>query len=204
MVEPRYVNIGDAAAGQKSAFTCPRLFISSMCEIAFMVWIMVTPWYYLFYDLPPRFSVQLAPLGDQSLDMAAAAAPIASAFHVALHASNERATERCYRNGEVAVMFSGFTIASGRIPGFCVPGKVQREVPFLVTREEGVGLPEHLRDRMAAARKVGALELEVQVSLVNAGRPMRMWCHARMGGAQPLDVTVCTVFALQNWFHFGG
>ncbi|GJN17895.1 hypothetical protein PR202_gb05001 [Eleusine coracana subsp. coracana] len=193
--QSRNADVGDAAGS--------RLFISHVCCFAFSLWLMLAPWYYLFYDLPPQFSVQLAPVG-RGLDMSSAAAPIASAFHIALHVNNERATERCYRNGEVELMYAGFTIASGRVPGFCVPGKVQREVPFLA-REDGVGLPEHLRDRMAAEHKIGVLELEVQVRLLRAGSPIRMSCNARMmSGAQLPDETMCTVFALQNWFDNNG
>ncbi|TVU35348.1 hypothetical protein EJB05_17234, partial [Eragrostis curvula] len=202
MSQPSYVHVGAAATSQKPASTFPRFFISNMCEILFVTWLIITPWYYIFYHLPPRFSVQLAPAG-RGLDVDDTAAPMPTAFHGALHASNRRATERCYRDGEVAVTYGGFAIASGRVPGFCVPAKGSREVPFLETADGGVGLPERLRDRMDAARKIGALELEVQVRLLQAGRPTRMWCNARMGGPQPPDETVCTVFALQNWFDLG-
>ncbi|CAL4947820.1 unnamed protein product [Urochloa decumbens] len=204
MHQRRSVHVGDAA-WQCPPFTLPRFFISYMCEFALFTWLLFVPWYYLFYDLPPQFSVQLAPVG-RGLDTAALAAPsISPAFHVALHASNRRATERCYGHGEGAVSYAGFTVASGRVPGFCVPAKGSREVLFLA-REDGVGLPEHLRDRMAAASKVGALELEVEVRLfqggdyATSGRPTRMWCKARMGGARPPELTACTVLALQNWF----
>lgn len=93
------------------------IIIGAVCEIALFTWMIVTPCYYLFYDLPP--------------ELAAPAASISPAFHVALQATNRRATERCYRDGEAVVTFAGFTIASGRVPGFCVPRKGRREVPFL-------------------------------------------------------------------------
>ncbi|KAL6615915.1 hypothetical protein ACP70R_038185 [Stipagrostis hirtigluma subsp. patula] len=202
MPQPRSLHVVGHAASQKPTFTCPRFFISDVCEFAFFTWIMLIPWYYLFYDLPPGFAVQLAPVIGRLLD-------VSPAFHVALHAGNRRATERCYHHGEGVVAYAGFTIASGRVPGFCVQGKRQREVPFLLARQDGVDLPEHLRDRMATAHKVGALELEVQVRLFQGGdaatgRPTWMWCKVRMGGAQPQDRTVCTVFALQSWFDFSG
>ncbi|KAL6840540.1 hypothetical protein ACP4OV_030350 [Aristida adscensionis] len=204
MHQPSPFHVGDAAAScQKPAFTLPRFFITGMCEIAFLACVLILPWYFALYDLPPQFSVQLAPVGRGTAD-ASAASPAAggsAAFYVALHASNRRATERCYRGGgEAAVAFAGFNVASGRVPGFCVEGKGRREVPFLA-RDDGVRLPEHLRDRMAAAHKVGALELEVQVKLFQSGKPVRMWCKARVDGAQqPPDMTMCTVFALQNRF----
>ena len=79
------------------------------------------------------------------------------------------ATERCYHHGEAAVTYGGFTVASGRTPDFCVPWKGAREVPFRISWDwdDGAGrLPEHLRRRIPAAERVGALELEVQVRLL--------------------------------------
>ncbi|KAL6615918.1 hypothetical protein ACP70R_038188 [Stipagrostis hirtigluma subsp. patula] len=202
--QPLSVHEGDAADDhQETASSRPRYIISAICEFALITWMIVTPCYYIFFDLPPEFSVHLAPIG-RGLDMAAPAPSISPAFLVTLHASNRRAKERCYRHGEGVVTYAGFTIASGRVPDLCVPRKESREVPFLAW-EDGVGFPEHLRDRMAAEHKVGAVELEVQVRLFQggdfvAGRPTWMWCKVRMGGAQPPDMTPCTVFGLQNWF----
>ncbi|KAK3161743.1 hypothetical protein QOZ80_1BG0080870 [Eleusine coracana subsp. coracana] len=209
--QPQPVHEGDAVGAKPASNNRRRDTITAVCEIALITLMIVTPCYYLFYDLPPEFSVQLAPIGN-GLDMAAPAASISPAFHVALHAANRRATERCYRDGEAVVTFAGFTIASGRVPGFCVLRKGRQEVPFLA-RADGVVWPDHLRDRMAAAYKVGALELEVQVRVFHGGnnnaasslsgkKPMWMWCKVRMttGGAQRTDVTTCTVFAPQNWF----
>ena len=168
--------------------------------------------YYFTYDLPPEFSVHLTPTPS---DISPAAAPSTSsiprAFDAVLHASNRRATERCYHHGEAAVTYGGFTVASGRTPDFCVPWKGAREVPFRLSWDWDNGaacLPEHLRRRIAAAERVGALELEVQVRLLQGddgrsgtgiGRPTWMWCKARMGGAHGV-VTPCTALALQNWF----
>uniref|UniRef100_A0A0D9YE09 Uncharacterized protein n=1 Tax=Oryza glumipatula TaxID=40148 RepID=A0A0D9YE09_9ORYZ len=55
------------------------------------------------------------------------------------------------RSGEALVSYDGFTVASGRVPGFCVPGKGVRKMPFLAWAD-GVGLPEQLRDRTAIER----------------------------------------------------
>ncbi|KAL6846648.1 hypothetical protein ACP4OV_024096 [Aristida adscensionis] len=200
---PRSVHVGAAAGDQKPAVALPRFFVSDVCELALMACVLILPWFFAFYDLPPQFSVQLAPVGGGGRR----GASNATAFTVALHAGNRRATERCYRGGgEAVVTYAGFDVASGRVPGFCMPGKGSREVPFLA-RDGGASLPEHLRDRMAAARKVagGGLELEVQVRLSQSGvsgKPTWMWCKARMGGAQPPEMTMCTVFALQHWFDF--
>ena len=191
------------SAGQKPAFTFPEFFITDICELALAICFIILPWFFVFYDLPPQFSVQLEP-GGGGLNVSA---PAATAFRAALHASNRRATERCYRDGEGAVTYGGFTIASGPVPSFCVPAKGRGEVPLLLPGKDGAGLPEHLRDRLAAASKAGALELEVQVRLfqdggASSGRPSRMWCTARVGGAPPPEEAMCTVFALKNMFDF--
>lgn len=191
------------SAGQRPKFTLPQFFITDMLELALAIIAITIPWYYVFYNLPPQFSVELQPTGADGLNVSALATT--AAFHADLHASNRRATERCYSHGEGAVTYAGFTIASGNVAGFCVPGKGRREAPFLLAGKDGVGLPEHLRDRMAAENKVGALELEVQVRLFQdgglaSGRQSRMWCKARVGGAGQPEASMCTVFALQNMF----
>ncbi|KAF8696203.1 hypothetical protein HU200_037101 [Digitaria exilis] len=194
-----------SAAGQRPKFTLPQFLISDLCELALTVFLITIPWYYVFYSLPPQFSVQLQPTGDYGLNVTS---PAATAFHAELRASNRRSSERCYGHGEGVVTYAGFTIASGSVPGFCMPGKGKMEVPFQMAGKDGVVLPEHLRERMAAENNVGALELEVQVRLfqeggVASGRQSRMWCKARVpGGAQPPEATMCTVFALQNMFDF--
>jgi hypothetical protein len=155
------------------------------------------------------FSVQLdaASAGGGRLNVSDATSTT-TAFSVVLHASNRHAMKRFYDHGEGEVTYAGFEIASGAVPAFCVAGKGHDEVPFLLTRKDDVCLPKHLRDRMAAADKVGALELEVQIRLFQSGgggasgRPSRMWCRARVGGAtqQPPEAAMCTVFALQSMF----
>ncbi|WVZ69085.1 hypothetical protein U9M48_017929 [Paspalum notatum var. saurae] len=117
-----------------------------------------------------------------------------------------RATGRCYRDGgEALVSYAGFTIATARLPGFCVPGKGAREIHFLAAAH-GVGLPEHVRDRMALEQRVGATLLDVEVKLFRSDdgsdRPTWIWCGLRMsdGTPRPPNVTPCTVLGLQNWF----
>uniref|UniRef100_A0A0D9YDZ4 Late embryogenesis abundant protein LEA-2 subgroup domain-containing protein n=1 Tax=Oryza glumipatula TaxID=40148 RepID=A0A0D9YDZ4_9ORYZ len=110
---------------------------------------------------------QITATATRDLDDAAAAAPtiISPAIDVTLHVNNRRGTARCYRGGEAAaVSYEGFTVASGTVPGFCVPGKRAREMPFLASAD-GVGLPQRLRDRMAVERRIGAMQLEVEVKL---------------------------------------
>ncbi|PVH38128.1 hypothetical protein PAHAL_5G184300 [Panicum hallii] len=58
--------------------------------------------FYLWVNLPPKFSAQLT--GIQGLDTAAPAAPLTTVFNLTLHASNKRGrVAACYRHGEAAV-----------------------------------------------------------------------------------------------------
>lgn len=179
-----------------------RLLISILLgDLSFTLLFIVLPFYYLCYDIPSEFSVQLTAI--RGLDKPAPGASISPAFNVTLHANNRRGTERCYQHGEAVVSYAGFTIALGRVPGFCVPGKGAREMPFLAWAD-GVGLPEQVRDRMAVERRVGATQLEVEVKLFRrndgSARPTWMFCGLTMDAAQPPNVAPCTVLALQNWF----
>lgn len=77
-------------------------------------------------------------------------------------------------------------------------------MPFLAWAD-GVGLPEQLRDRTAIQRRLGAMQLDVEVKLLgrdggSAPRPTWISCGLRMDEAQPPDTAPCTVLALQNWF----
>ncbi|RCV27032.1 hypothetical protein SETIT_5G293200v2 [Setaria italica] len=178
------------------------LLIDCLGDLSFIVFVILLPIYFL-YDMPPEFSVQLAAIRGLAMPDPGGAS-ISTAFNVTLHAGNRRATGRCYHNSEALVIYDGFTIAAGRVPGFCVPGKGAREIRFLVSAD-GVGLPEHVLDRMALERRVGATQLDVEVKLFRrddgSDRPMWIWCGLRMDGTtQPPNVTPCTVLGLQNWF----
>ncbi|CAM0882375.1 unnamed protein product [Alopecurus aequalis] len=203
---------GDADNFKRPVLNWPRYIISDLCEFASVIWMASTLYYYCIYDLPPEFSVHLTPIPSNISTEVPATSSIPRAFDAVLHASNRRATERCYHHGEAVVTYGGFTVASGRTPDFCVPWKGAREVPFRLSWDwdSGAGrLPEHLRGRIAAAERVGALELEVQVRFLQGhdarlgtgiGRPTWIWCKPRMAGAHGGVVTPCTVLALQNWF----
>lgn len=160
--------------------------------------------YHALYDFPSEFSVQITAI--RGLDDAAPASPtiISPAIDVTLHVNNRRGTARCYRGGEAVVSYEGFTVASGTVPGFCVPGKRAREMPFLASAD-GVGLPQQLRGRMALERRIGAMQLEVEVKLFGrdggtSPRPTWMSCGLRMDEAQLPNTAHCSVLALQNWF----
>ncbi|OEL38081.1 hypothetical protein BAE44_0000899 [Dichanthelium oligosanthes] len=159
--------------------------------------------YYLLVHLPPKFSVQLT--GIQGLDTAAPAAALSTIFNITLHASNKRGGAACYRHGEAVVRYSGFTLAWGRTRTFCVGAKGTRDVP-IVAWADGVGLPKLIRDRMAAERRAGTVELEVDVKLFAEGdnsgaEPTWMWCKVATGGkAEPAsDATPCSVFGSRIW-----
>ncbi|TVU35341.1 hypothetical protein EJB05_17227, partial [Eragrostis curvula] len=206
-MEPRRPSfLQDADAGNEKSQAARRrerdtLLVACCREISYTVFVIALP-VYLFCNMPPEFSIQLQPI--KGLDTPAAGiAPISSAFNLTLHDNNRRLTGRCYHNGEALVSYGGFTIAMGRVPGFCVPGKGDREVRFLASAD-GVGLPEHVVDRMALERRIGATLLDVEVKLFRrddrSERPMWIWCGMRMDGAQPPNVIPCTVLGLQNWF----
>ncbi|CAL5038418.1 unnamed protein product [Urochloa decumbens] len=200
----------EAIAANKRKSDRQHLIVSILRDFCIVVFGILLPIYFLLYDTPPEFSVQLPAI--KGLDMpasAAAAAPgsplsISPAFNVTLHASNRRATRRCYHNGEALVSYAGFTLATGRVPGFCVPAKGAREIRFPASAD-GVGLPEHVLDRMAREGHAGAVELDVDVRLFRrddrSNRPTWIWCGLRMDATtQPPNVAPCTVLGLQNWF----
>jgi len=184
------------------------LLVSIVRDLSTIVFGVLLPIYFLVYDRPPEFSVQLPAVSG--LDGTPAApgggASISPAFDVALRVGNGRATGRCYHDGEALVTYAGFTVAAGRVPGFCVPGKGAREIQFQASAGGGgVGLPEHVLDRMALERRAGATLLDVEVKLFRrddgSGRPMWIWCGLRMDGTtQSPSVAPCTVLGLQNWF----
>ncbi|KAF8696205.1 hypothetical protein HU200_037103 [Digitaria exilis] len=160
--------------------------------------------YYLWVDLPPKFSVQLSTSSTQG-GLDAAASPLSAVFNIALHASNKRGRVACYRHGEAVVRYSGFTLAWGRTRAFCVGAKDTRGVP-VVAWADGVGLPEPIRERMAAERSAGTVELEVNVKLFaeddrSGAEPTWMWCKVPTtgGAAEPSDATPCSVFRSKIW-----
>ncbi|CAO1945744.1 unnamed protein product [Urochloa humidicola] len=158
-------------------------------------------WVLLLRVLPPKFSVEV--MGATGLDTPTHEdAPISTAFNITLHAANRRLTDRCYRNGEVTVRYSGYTVGWGRTRAFCVGTKEVRAVP-LVAWADGIGLPLSLRERMAADWRAGAVELEVDVKLFRgddgSARPMWVSCEVMAGRGKTPGVTPCTMFALQNW-----
>ncbi|RCV27025.1 hypothetical protein SETIT_5G292500v2 [Setaria italica] len=177
---------------------------SAVKMILILFWFSTPFWVLLLRFLPPKFSVQV--VGATGLDAPPPAhdapIPISTAFNITLHAANRRPTDRCYRNGEAAVRYSGYTVAWGRTRAFCLGAKEARDVP-LVAWADGVGLPPALRERMAADWRAGAVDLEVDVRLFRgddgSARPAWMSCKVKAGGAKPSGVTPCTVFALQNW-----
>ena len=145
--------------------------------------------FYLWVNLPPKFSARLT--GIQGLDTAAPAASLATVFNITLHASNKRGRfAACYRHGEAAVRYAGFTLAWGRTRTFCVGAGGSRDVPVVA----------------AERRASGTVELEVVVKLfaerdVSGAEPTWMWCKVATGGgrAEPSDATPCSVFRSRVW-----
>ncbi|BAB39431.1 hypothetical protein [Oryza sativa Japonica Group] len=198
----------NAGACQKASETCNRqrrkiFVVNLLYEFTNFIFIFLCL-YHALYDFPSEFSVQITAI--RGLDDAAPASPtiISPAIDVTLHVNNRRGTARCYRGGEAVVSYEGFTVASGTVPGFCAQGKRAPEVPFLASAD-GVGLPQRLCGRMALERRIGAMQLEVEVKLFGrdggtAPRPTWMSCGLRMDEAQLPNTAHCSVLALQNWF----
>ncbi|CAN6164051.1 unnamed protein product [Urochloa humidicola] len=192
-----------AIAANKRKSDRRHLLVAIVRDFCIILFGILLPIYFLLYDMPPEFSVQLQLPAIKGLDTPPSISP---AFNVTLHASNRRATRRCYHNGEALVSYAGFTLATGQVPGFCVPSKGAGEIRFPVSAD-GVGLAEHVLERMAQERCVGAAQLDVEVRLFRcddgSDRPTWIWCGLRMDAAtttQPPNVAPCTVLGLQNWF----
>lgn len=155
--------------------------------------------YYLVFDLPPKFSVQIND-DIQGLD----AASVPTVFNISLHASNKRGSKtKCYRHGEAAVRYSGFTLALSRTRTFCVGAKDTQDVPA-VAWADGVGLPKQIGDRMMEEQRAGLIELEVVVKLFAqedslGAEPTWMWCKVVTRGTEPSDATPCSVFRSKIW-----
>nr|KAK3161736.1 hypothetical protein QOZ80_1BG0080780 [Eleusine coracana subsp. coracana]GJN17896.1 hypothetical protein PR202_gb05002 [Eleusine coracana subsp. coracana] len=170
--------------------------------ILIVVWMTIPMWVIILRSLPPKFSVQLKDATGLDIPPTHDDRPISTVFNFTLHAANQRPTDRCYRNGDAIVRYSGYTIAWGQTPAFCLGTKDARDVR-VVAWADGVSLPRPVRERMAADWLAGAVDLEVDVRLFRdddgSARPVWMSCKLKAGGAQPPGATWCTIFALQNW-----
>ncbi|KAK3161744.1 hypothetical protein QOZ80_1BG0080880 [Eleusine coracana subsp. coracana] len=174
---------------------------SRMIIVLLTCLVVFTPFlFFLPFNLPPKFSVRLADtnrcvwVDDESL--------IDTAFNITLHAVNRGHRERCYLHGEAVVRYSGFALAWGRTRAFCVAAWDAKDVRVVV-RNDGVGLPGSLRERMVADRR--RVELEVDLRLFRgddgSARPTWMSCKVTTArvAAPPDLMNPCAVFARQNW-----
>lgn len=191
---------GDGVAKKSRAAKASR---REMLKVLYVLLALAsTPFlYYIFFDLPPKFSLQInSAEGLDAVAAAAAAQPLSTIVNMTLHASNRRAPGRCYRHGEAVVRYAGFTVAAGRTRVFCVGARDALDVP-VVAWADGVTLPNEVHDRMAPEQRAGSVELEVDVKLFDreSEMPTWMWCKVTTQGAEPSDVTPCRVFATQNW-----
>ncbi|KAF8696197.1 hypothetical protein HU200_037095 [Digitaria exilis] len=133
-------------------------------------WLSSPIWFWLLRALPPKFSVELVgSKGFLDTPPEQSDAPFSTAFNVTLHAANRRLHDVCYRHGEAAVRYSGFTVAWGRTRAFCVGKKEARDVP-VVAWADGLAMPGSIRERLAANLRAGAVELEVDVREAVQGR----------------------------------
>ncbi|KAF7037217.1 hypothetical protein CFC21_047653 [Triticum aestivum] len=177
--------------------------------IPLLFWIPLGCMVFRVNGLPPKFSVQVSEARSPEVPRAAVPAdPVSTtttstAFNITLHAVNRRPADRCYRQGEAVVLYSGLTVAWGRTPRFCVGAMHTRDVTVVAWADDGVQLPTLLRDQMAMERRAGSVELDVDLRLFRSddgsARPTWMRCKVTTGGPKQMDGVPCTVFALQNW-----
>jgi hypothetical protein len=190
-----------SAMDRQRPYSVKEDLASAVKHILLTLWLTIPLWIIFLRFLPPMFSVQLRDATDLDIPPAHDG-PISTAFNMTLHAANRRTMDRCYRNCEATVRYSGYTVAWDRTPAFCVGMKDARDVR-IVAWADGVSLPRPVRERMAAAWRAGAVDLEVDVKLFRdddaSARPAWISCKVKAGGAKPPGKTWCTMFALQNW-----
>ncbi|CAD6237609.1 unnamed protein product [Miscanthus lutarioriparius] len=80
----------------------------------------------------------------------------------------------CFDRADVVVSYAGVALGWARAePWDCAEKRRAKDVE-VVARGGGVGLPMHLRDRMASEWRSGKMELDIDVTIFgNIGAPPR-------------------------------
>lgn len=102
------------------------LLVSIVRDLSMVVFGVLLPIYFLGYDRPPEFSVQLPAISwglDGPPGPGGGGASISPAFDVALRVANRRDTGRCYHGGEALVSYAGFTVTAGQVRGSACPAR---------------------------------------------------------------------------------
>ncbi|RLM93825.1 hypothetical protein C2845_PM08G26950 [Panicum miliaceum] len=126
----------------------------------------------------PSFAVGVAGYGG--IDPGRPGRVVSPAFDVVL-----RMNKTCVDRASVVVAYAGVALGWARAePWDCEEKRWDKNV-VVAARGDGVGLPEHLRGRMASEWRSGALELDVDVEIFdNSG-------SSRAAGDFPRKVITC-------------
>nr|CAB3474406.1 unnamed protein product [Digitaria exilis] len=127
---------------------------------------------------------------------------VSPAFGVALRMNNT-----CVDRANVVVAYAGVALGWARAePWDCEEERRTKEVE-VVAKGDGVGMPEHLRDRMAEEwRRSGTLELDVEVEIFHSSDSDRaagdfprkvVTCKVRLDG-QKSETSACEWYALEH------
>jgi hypothetical protein len=128
----------------------------------------------------PSFSVAL--FGYDDIDLGSPDRVVSPAFGVMLQMNRT-----CVDRADVVVSYAGVALGWARAESWdCVEKRRAKDME-VVARGSGVGLPMHLRDRMASEWRSGKMEFDIDVTIFgNTGAP-----HA--AGDFPLKVMTCKV-----------
>ena len=113
-------------------------------------------------DKPITCSVKL--LGATGLEPALAPGATSPAFDLIVHVNNGHVYELRHGGGDVVVSYAGVPLARGRTPGFRLPAKEAGRWAVNVTGA-GLGMPADLARLMAAERRWGVAQLEIDVGI---------------------------------------
>ncbi|PAN28260.1 hypothetical protein PAHAL_5G140700 [Panicum hallii] len=172
----------------------PPVLIATCLLMALLVGASI---YVLFFNDVPSFAVGVAGYGG--IDPGRPGRVVSPAFDVAL-----RVNKACVDHAGVVVAYAGVALGWARAePWDCEEKRWEKGV-VVVARGAGVGLPEHLRDRMASEWRSGALELDVEVEIFDSSGSSRaagdfpqklMTCKVRLD-AQNSEPLPCAWYAL--------
>lgn len=129
---------------------------------------LAAPVFFLFsVNGAAQYSVHLAAF--QGLNNAATAGhtTVAPAFNITVRGRNPNTYHAwCHDHGEVVVSYSGVALASGRVPGFCVPRRSAANFTVVaLPLGKGVRLSHDLRGRLASEWRAGAAKVLLEMEL---------------------------------------
>jgi hypothetical protein len=114
------------------------------------------------HDKPTTCSVEF--LGARGLEPALAPGATSPAFDLVVHVANGHFYELRHGGGDVVVSYAGVPLARGRTPGFRLPAREAGRWAVNAT-SAGLGMPADLGRLMAAERRWGVAQLEIDVGV---------------------------------------